>query len=60
MSGLLPEIYQFRIWLKGISPMIWRRFLVKANTSIEDLHYRVHHKKVVYKMNIVFLVDYLS
>lgn len=33
------EVYQFRIWLKGISPMIWRRLLVKNNSSIADLHY---------------------
>jgi hypothetical protein len=39
MDRLLPEIYQFRIWLKGTSPMVWRRLLVKANTSIEDFHY---------------------
>lgn len=35
------EIYQLRIWLKGISPMIWRRLLVKSNSSIADLHYTI-------------------
>lgn len=39
MDELLPEIYQFRVWLKGTSPMIWRCLLVNANTSIEDFHY---------------------
>jgi hypothetical protein len=35
------EVYQLRIWLKGISPMIWRRLLVKSNSSIADLHYTI-------------------
>ena len=33
------DIYQLRIWIKGISPMIWRRLLVKSNSTIADLHY---------------------
>jgi hypothetical protein len=37
----LVEVYQLRIWLKGISPMIWRRLLVKSNSTIADLHYTV-------------------
>ncbi|MFI4963434.1 MAG: hypothetical protein ACHP6H_06225 [Legionellales bacterium] len=32
------EIYQLRIWLKGSSPMIGRRLLVKSNSTIADLH----------------------
>lgn len=32
------EIYQFRIVLKEVSPLIWRRILVKETTSIADLH----------------------
>jgi len=32
------EIYQLRIWLKEISPMIWRRLLIKSDASIADLH----------------------
>ena len=32
-------IYQFKVALRGISPLIWRRLLVRANTSIADLHY---------------------
>jgi len=34
-----PAIYQFRIWLRGISPTIWRRFLVRSDSTIADLHY---------------------
>jgi hypothetical protein len=35
------EVYQFRIWIKGISPMIWRRLLVKSNSTIADLHHSI-------------------
>ena len=31
-------IYQLRITLRGISPLIWRRLLVHAETSIAELH----------------------
>jgi hypothetical protein len=34
-------IYQLKIVLLGISPMIWRRVLVSSNSTIEDLHYIV-------------------
>jgi hypothetical protein len=37
----LVEVYQLRIWIKGISPMIWRRLLVKSNSTIADLHYTI-------------------
>ena len=32
-------IYQLKIALRGISPLIWRRLLVSADTSIVDLHH---------------------
>ena len=31
-------IYQLRIYVEGISPMVWRRILVRGDTSIADLH----------------------
>ncbi len=34
-----PLIYQLKVVLLGISPMIWRRLLVKSNDALEDLHY---------------------
>ena len=34
----LPSVYQLRIVLRGISPLIWRRLLVPATDSITDLH----------------------
>lgn len=33
-----PQVYQLRIVLKDVSPMIWRRILVTNTTSIADLH----------------------
>ena len=33
------EIYQFHVWIRQISPMIWRRLLVRSDSSIADLHY---------------------
>jgi len=33
------NIYQFRLLLKGISPIIWRRLLVNGNSSIADFHH---------------------
>jgi hypothetical protein len=32
------EILQFKIWLKGISPMIWRRVQVATGTTLRELH----------------------
>lgn len=34
-------VYQLRFFLKGISPMIWRRLLVTSHTSLADLHYAI-------------------
>ena len=33
------KVYQLRIYICGISPMIWRRILVLSNNTIADLHY---------------------
>lgn len=32
-------IYQLKVVLVGISPMIWRRLLVRSDNTIADLHY---------------------
>jgi hypothetical protein len=32
------EVLQFKIWLKGISPMIWRRVQVVAHSTLRELH----------------------
>jgi hypothetical protein len=33
-----PKILQFKIWLLGISPMIWRRVQVPASMTLRELH----------------------
>jgi len=40
-SRYLPidEIYQLRLRIKGVSPMIWRRLLMRGDSSIADLHF---------------------
>jgi len=33
-----PVIYQLRVVLRGISPLIWRRLIVRSDSTIADLH----------------------
>ena len=33
-----PDVYQLRIVLRGISPLIWRRLLVRGDTTLAQLH----------------------
>jgi pRiA4b ORF-3-like protein len=33
-----PSIYQLRVVLRGISPLIWRRLLVRSETTLAQLH----------------------
>jgi hypothetical protein len=37
-STAVPTVYQLRAVVHGVSPLIWRRLLVPAVTSIADLH----------------------
>ena len=32
-------IYRLHVWLRQISPMIWRRLLVRSDSTTTDLHY---------------------
>jgi len=34
-----PIVYQLKVHLIGISPMIWRRFQVSGDSTLSDLHY---------------------
>jgi hypothetical protein len=33
------EVYRLHVWICRISPMIWRRLLVRSDSSIAHLHY---------------------
>ena len=33
-----PFVFQLRVVLRGISPLIWRRILVRSDSTIADLH----------------------
>lgn len=33
-----PHVYQFRVVVKGISPLIWRRLLIPSDMSLATLH----------------------
>lgn len=35
---LQTEVYQFRVYLREISPMIWRRLLLRSDQTLADLH----------------------
>jgi hypothetical protein len=34
-------LYQFKVVLRGVSPMIWRRILLRSDQTIADLHYAI-------------------
>ena len=34
----LPSVYQLRVVMRGVSPLIWRRLLIPADTTIAGLH----------------------
>src|SRR5260221_6724530 len=34
----LCSIYRLRVVLNGVSPLVWRRFLVSSKTNLVDLH----------------------
>lgn len=34
-------VYQFKVVLRGVSPMIWRRILLHSDQTIADLHYTI-------------------
>lgn len=32
------QVYQLRTWIRHISPQIWRRLLVRSDSTIAQLH----------------------
>ena len=37
-SYIPPSVYQFRVVLQAISPLIWRRLLIRSDMSLATLH----------------------
>lgn len=37
-ENLRTEAYQFRVYLREISPLIWRRLLLRSDQTLADLH----------------------
>jgi hypothetical protein len=37
-SYILPCVYQFRVVVQGVSPLVWRRLLVRSDMSLATLH----------------------
>lgn len=37
-SPTVPSVYQLRVVLRGISPLVWRRLLVRSDTTVAGLH----------------------
>jgi hypothetical protein len=33
-----PKVYCVHVWIQGIHPMLWRRFLVRSDSTLADLH----------------------
>ena len=33
-----PSVYQLRVVVRGVSPLIWRRLLITADTAVAELH----------------------
>jgi hypothetical protein len=34
-----PEAYLLHAWIRDIHPMLWRRFLVRSDSTLADLHF---------------------
>jgi hypothetical protein len=34
----MPGLYQLRVVLREVSPLIWRRLLVRSDTPVAELH----------------------
>jgi Plasmid pRiA4b ORF-3-like protein len=39
IKELSTEVYRLHVWIRQISPMIWRRLLVRSDSTITDLHF---------------------
>src|SRR6266508_3368413 len=62
-----PEVYQLHVWIRQISPMIWRRFLIRSDSTLTDLHNTLqiafgwsdfHLHRFRFRVNERFLYEY--
>jgi hypothetical protein len=54
-SCILPCVYHFRVAVQGISPLIWRRLLVRSDMSLATLHATL---QIVFGWSDVHLHDF--
>jgi hypothetical protein len=38
-NDTVPPVYQLHVWIRWIRPMIWRRILVRSDSTFADLHH---------------------
>lgn len=50
------EVYQLRVYVRSVSPMVWRRLLVRSDSTIADLH---HTLQTVMEWHDVYLHHFL-
>jgi len=51
-----PQLYQFRVFVRGISPAIWRRLLFRDDQTLADMHYAL---QIVFNWADAFLHRFL-
>lgn len=39
----MPQVYQLRLSLRDVSPLIWRRLLIRSDSTITDLHHTIQY-----------------
>jgi hypothetical protein len=39
-----PEAYLVHAWIRDIHPMLWRRFLLRSDCTLADLHFRLNER----------------
>ncbi len=38
-AAAVPDAYLLYAWIRDIHPLLWRRFLVRADSTLADLHW---------------------
>jgi len=56
MSDKPSRLYQFRVFIRGISPAIWRRILLYENHTLADLH---HTLQIAFDWSDEFMHQFL-